>query len=123
MANANSKVTKVEKLNAIISILKENEIDVVEIKGEEVSLVDALNHEIALNKAKAEKSKSKKAVDNSNWENKIKSALEGGKVVTPTELMALIEAPNTQKVSAVVKGMGSAIITTKKGKKTTYELA
>lgn len=124
MANATvSKVTKVEKLSAIIDALKENEIDVISIKGEDVSAIDTLQHEINLNKSKAEKSKSKKAVDNSDWETKIVEALEGGKVVTPTELMALIEAPNTQKVSAVVKGMGSRIITTKKGKKTTYELA
>lgn len=124
MANATvSKVTKVEKLSAIIDVLKENEIDVISIKGEDVSAIDTLQHEINLNKSKAEKSKSKKAVDNSDWETKIVEALEGGKVVTPTELMALVEAPNTQKVSAVVKGMGSRIITTKKGKKTTYELA
>ena len=81
MANATvSKVTKVEKLSAIIDILKENEIDVISIKGEDVSAIDTLQHEINLNKSKAEKSKSKKAVDNSDWETKIVEALEGGKV-------------------------------------------
>lgn len=116
MANT-TKVTKVDTFNAIVSVMAEMGIEDLEIKGERVSVKDFCNHEIEL----IEKKKtSKKRVDNSEYFEKVEQALSAG-ALTPTELMAKIGVPNTQKVAAIVGGM-SNVDRTVKGKKVFYSL-
>lgn len=117
MANT-IKVTKVDTFNAIVKAFAEMEIDTLEIKGEQVSIADFCNHEIELIQ---KKSASKKTVDNSGYFELVENALANG-ALTPTELMAKIGVANTQKVSAIVKGM-SNVEKTMKGKKVFYSLA
>lgn len=117
MANT-IKVTKVDTFNAIVKAFAEMEIDTLEIKGEQVSIADFCNHEIELIQ---KKSASKKTVDNSGYFELVENALANG-ALTPTELMAKIGVANTQKVSAIVKGM-SNVEKTVKGKKVFYSLA
>lgn len=67
------------------------------------------------------KASSKKTVDNSGYYESVRNAL-AEKPLTPTELMGVINVANTQKVSAIVKGMTDVVKTTK-GKKVFYSLA
>lgn len=119
MANTNSiKVTKVDTFNAIVKAFAENGIETLEIKGEQISVADFCNHEIELIQKKSSK---KKAVDNTGYYSDVENALADG-ALTPTELMSKIGVANTQKVSAIVKGMSNVVKTTK-GKKVFYSLA
>lgn len=120
MANS-IKVTKVDTFNAIAKACFEKGLDTLEIKGEVISIKDFCDHEIELIQNKASKSKAKKAVDNSGYYELVEQALANGSL-TPTELMAKIGVPNTQKVASIVKGM-SNIEKTVKGKKVFYSLA
>ena len=116
MTNA-TKITKAETFNAIISAMEEVGIETLEIRGEKVSIKDFCNHEIELIEKKRT---SKKRVDNSEYFEKVEQALSAG-ALTPTELMAKIGVPNTQKVAAIVSGM-SNVDRTVKGKKVFYSL-
>ena len=94
------------------AIVKAMEIvEDVEVKGRLADLKASLE----------KKSSSKKTVDNSGYYEAVENALAGGSL-TPTELMAKIGVANTQKVSAIVKGM-SNIEKSAKGKKIFYSLA
>lgn len=66
------------------------------------------------------KSASKSRVDNSEWAEKIEKVLKVEGAMTPSALMAKVSAPNTQKVTAVVKDM-TTVKVNKVGKKVTYE--
>lgn len=118
MTNA-TKITKVEKFQAIVKILNEAGVESISVGSESFSPEEFCNHEIELIKSKAEKSKSKK-VDNSVYFEKVEEALANGSL-TPTELMAKIGVPNTQKVAAIVNNM-SNVDRIVKGKKVFYSL-
>lgn len=119
MANA-TKLTKVEKFNAIANALVKVGVEELTVGNETFSVSEFCTHEVELITAKAEKSREKKAVDNSSFYPLVEQALENG-ALTPTELMAKIGVPNTQKVASIVKGM-SNINKTVKGKKVFYSL-
>ena len=119
MANA-TKLTKVEKFNAIANALVEVGVEELTVGNETFSVSEFCNHEVELIKTKAEKSREKKTVDNSSFYPLVEQALENG-ALTPTELMAKIGVPNTQKVASIVKGM-SNINKNVKGKKVFYSL-
>ena len=118
MANT-KKITKVEVLNAIAEAIVLNEVPVM-VNGEAVDVEAFCKHEVELIQNKALKASQKKHVDNSEWAEAVTSALSTG-AKTPTELMTLIQAPNTQKVASVVKGM-SNVNRVVKGKKVLYSL-
>lgn len=118
MANA-TKITKVEKFQAIAKVLNEAGVELISVGLESFSPEEFCNHEIELIKSKAEKSKSKK-VDNSVYFEKVEEALANGSL-TPTELMAKIGVPNTQKVAAIVNNMNN-VDRIVKGKKVFYSL-
>lgn len=118
MANT-TKITKVAVFKAIAEAYAQNEVSVM-VNGEAVDVEAFCQREVELIQNKALKASQKKHVDNSDWAEKVTSALSTG-AKTPTELMTLIQAPNTQKVASVVKGMPN-VKRTAKGKKVYYSL-
>ena len=118
IANA-TKITKVEKFQAIAKILNESGVELISVGSESFSPEEFCKHEIELIQSKAEKSKSKR-VDNSEYFEKVEQALANGSL-TPTELMVKVGVPNTQKIAAIVSNM-SNVDRTVKGKKVFYSL-
>lgn len=118
MANT-TKITKVAVFKAIAEAYAKNEVSVM-VNGEAVDVEAFCQREVELIQNKALKASQKRTVDNSEWAEKVTSALSTG-AKTPTELMVLIKAPNTQKVASVVKGMPN-VKRTAKGKKVYYSL-
>lgn len=92
-----------------------NAIEVVTDEETKARLAD-------LQKSLEKKKSNKKSVDNSEWFEKVRDALADGGM-SPSDLMKAIDAPNTQKVTAIVKDMGAEIVRDVKGKKVTYKLA
>lgn len=106
---AEKKMTYVEALEIAIAVV-ENE--------------EAKEKLIALQSAQKKKASSKKKKDQSEWENKIIELLTDTPALTPTEIMAGINAPNTQKVGAVLRGMllDDKVVKEQKGKVVKYSL-
>lgn len=110
---ANEKITKRERFTEMVKVFTEVGRD---------DLADAIRHELELMDAKNAKRASQK-VDNSGYFEMIETALTGSKGMTPTELVAKVGLPNTQKLASVVKSMGNRITREAKGKKVIYKLA
>ena len=110
---ANEKITKRERFTEIIKVLE---------GAERVDLANVIRHELELMDAKNAKRASQK-VDNSGYFEMIEKALAGSNGMTPTELVAKVGLPNTQKLASIVKCMGNRIIRDAKGKKVIYKLA
>lgn len=91
------------------------EIAIASVEGEPKERLEALK--VSLMKKSETK---RKSVDNSPYFEKVEEALAEGEK-TPTELMNLIGAANTQKVASIVKAMPNVVKTTK-GKKVFYSL-
>lgn len=112
------KITYVEAIETVMAIIK---TELYAENGERVSVDENVIDKMADLKASLEKkSATKKAVDNTGYYSKVENALANGSL-TPTELMAKIDVPNTQKVAAIVKGMPN-VDRVVKGKKVFYSL-
>lgn len=110
---ANEKMTKRESFTEIIKVLE---------GAEREDLVKVVRHELELMDAKNAKRASQK-VDNSGYFEMIEKALAGSNGMTPTELVAKVGLPNTQKLASIVKSMDNRIVREVKGKKVLYKLA
>lgn len=112
------KITYVEAIETVMAIIG---AELYAENGEKITVNEDVVSRMADLKASLEKkSATKKAVDNTGYYSKVEQALANGSL-TPTELMAKIDVPNTQKVAAIVKGM-SNVDRVVKGKKVFYSL-
>ena len=112
------KITYVEAIETVMAIV---DTELYTKNGEKVVVdKDAINRMVDLKASLEKKSTTKKAVDNTGYYAKVENALANGSL-TPTELMAKIDVPNTQKVAAIVKGMPN-VDRVVKGKKVFYSL-
>lgn len=112
------KITYVEAIETVMAIVG---AELYTKNGEKVVVdKDAINRMVDLKASLEKKSATKKAVDNTGYYAKVENALANGSL-TPTELMAKIDVPNTQKVAAIVKGMPN-VDRVVKGKKVFYSL-
>lgn len=112
------KITYVEAIETVMAIVG---AELYTKNGEKVVVdKDAINRMVDLKASLEKKSATKKAVDNTGYYSKVENALANGSL-TPTELMAKIDVPNTQKVAAIVKGMPN-VDRVVKGKKVFYSL-
>ena len=112
------KITYVEAIETVMAIVG---AELYTKNGEKVVVdKDAINRMVDLKASLEKKSATKKAVDNTSYYAKVENALANGSL-TPTELMAKIDVPNTQKVAAIVKGMPN-VDRVVKGKKVFYSL-
>ena len=112
------KITYVEAIETVMAIVG---AELYAENGEKITVNEDVVSRMADLKASLEKkSATKKAVDNTGYYSKVEEALAKGSL-TPTELMAKIDVPNTQKVAAIVKGM-SNVDRVVKGKKVFYSL-
>lgn len=118
MANT-IKLNKVTKFNAIKKALVDAGVEVITVDGIDFSATEFCDREIEII---SNKKSTKKRVDNSGYFEKVTDALSNG-AKTPTELMSLIGVENTQKVAAILKGMGDMVQKSTKGKKVFYSLA
>lgn len=117
-------VSKTQAYEAIKNALAEVGVETISVEvGEETVEFNAkefLDYQVALIKNK--KSTPKAKVDNTENIEIVRKALADNPNVSATDLVALTGLPNTQKIVSVVKAMGDAVKTEKKGKKTTYSL-
>lgn len=107
------KITYVEALVKAIEVVED-----VEVRNRLIDLKNAKEKEAA-NK------KSKKAVDNSEYQRKVVEILSDGVSRTPSEMVSLLNVINTQKVAGICTPMIKAgtLVKEQKGKSVKYRLA
>jgi len=124
MANA-TKITKVQKFNAIIKALEGVEL---EVNGEKFSVEEFANHEIDLINKKASAKKSKVSDETIKFMADVKATLEGSQGMTISEIIKATPSLKEfvpQKVTPIVTKLvasGDVVKNTVKGK-SIYSLA